>query len=338
MDGALLCDFLLSKGYEVYGTFRRLSTPNFWRLQALGIHLKVKLISMDLGDMSSILEALTVSRPDEVYHQASQSFVGSSFDQPLMTGDLTGLAATRLLEALRLVAKDTRLYQASSSEMYGNSTSTQNENTPFKPRSPYATAKLYAYWMARIYRQSYGMFVCNGILFNHESPLRGLEFVTRKTSNAVARISLGLQQKVLMGNLKAERDWGYAPDYVRCMWMILQQEKPDDYVVATGRKHTVKQFVDEAFGRANLPLENHVIVDRKLMRPMDVDSLCGDASKAKSILGWKPEVGFKELVSLMVDKDIERWKMWQQGKVFAWDAPNYPEDLRIISTRYSLDR
>lgn len=338
-DGAYLSSFLLRKGYSVYGTFRRASTPNFWRLQSLGIHDKVKLIPMDLSDMSSILEALTVAKPDEIYHLAAQSFVGASFDQPLATGEMSGLATTRMLEAMRVVAKDARFYQASTSELFGNSSNeARDESSSFMPASPYAVAKLYAYWITRTYRETYGLFACNGILFNHESPLRGLEFVTRKISNACVRVSLGLQKKVTVGNVEAIRDWGYAPDYVESMWMILQEEKADDYVIATGVAHSVNDFFQAACDRLGLDGDKCLKVDRKLFRPLEVNNLFGNSSKARRQLKWRPKVQFAGLVERMVDEDLRRWKSWQKGKLFAWDAPLYPDDLDIIVTRYSLDR
>ncbi|MDG6921204.1 MAG: GDP-mannose 4,6-dehydratase [Nitrososphaerota archaeon] len=338
-DGAYLAKFLLSKGYRVYGTFRRLSTPNFWRLQALGVFPKVKLISMDLGDFSSISEALTASKPDEIYHLAAQSFVGASFEQPISTSDMSGLATTRILEATRIHSRDARFYQASTSELFGGSQlGPRSESSPFEPQSPYAAAKLYAYWMTKIYRESYGMFTTNGILFNHESPLRGLEFVTRKISNACARIGLGLQDKIRLGNLEARRDWGYAPDYVESMWMMMQQDKADDYVVATGVSHSVADFVQLACERLNIDMSTHIRIDKSLLRPLEVDRLVGDAKKAKTLLHWEPRLGFSDLVTLMVEADLKRWKDWQAGKFFPWDAPLYPDANNIIVTRYSLDR
>ena len=338
-DGAYLAKFLLAKGYEVFGTFRRVSTPNFWRLQSLGIHRRVKLVPMDLSDMSSIIEAMTISEPSEIYHLAAQSFVGASFDQPIATGEMSGLATTKMLEAMRTVAKDAHFYQASTSELFGNSSNVaRNENSPFMPASPYAAAKLYAYWTTRVYREAYGLFACNGILFNHESPLRGLEFVTRKISNACARISLGMQDQLSLGNLSPERDWGYAPDYVVSMWQMMMQEKPEDYVVATGRTHSVSNFVDAAFERIGLDAGKYVRVDKKLFRPLEVSKLRGDPSKAKRLLRWRSNVTFEGLVTKMVDEDLRRWKSWQKGELFPWDAPLYPEDLNIIANRYTLDR
>jgi len=304
-DGSYLAEFLLAKGYEVYGAFRRLSTPNFWRLQSLGVYEKVKLISMDITDMSSIIEALNYSQPHEVYHLAAQSFVGASFEQPLATADMTGLATTRMLEAVRLVAKDAAFYQASTSELYGNSSNTmKNEESAFEPRSPYAVAKLYAYWITRVYREGYGLFACNGILFNHESERRGETFVSRKITRAATRIKLGLQENLYMGNLEARRDWGYARDYVEAMWMMLNAPEPDDYVIATGETHSVRDFIERAFGYLDLDWQRYVEIDPHYFRPAEVDLLSGDASKARRELGWEPKVAFDQLVKLMVDHDL----------------------------------
>jgi GDPmannose 4,6-dehydratase len=338
-DGAYLAQLLLAKGYGVYGTFRRLSTPNFWRLQALGIYEQVKLISMDLLDSSSIIEALNISQPDEVYNLAAQSFVGASFDQPIATAEMTGIATTRMLEAQRIVAKEAKFYQASTSELFGNSSDQpRDEDSSFKPRSPYAAAKLYAYWITKIYREGYGIFACNGILFNHESPLRGLEFVTRKITNACAKISLGLQENLVLGNLDAKRDWGFAPDYVESMQLMLAQPTPDDFVIATGETHSVREFVDIAFARVGLDSKDYVITDRHFFRPLDVDSLVGNPTKARTRLDWKHKTKFVELVHHMVDEDLRRWRAWQAGKLLPWDAHLYPDDKNIIISRYTLDR
>jgi len=332
-DGAYLAKFLLEKGYEVYGTYRRLSSPNFWRLQYLGIFDKVNLIPIDLSDTSSILEAIRISEPDEVYHLAAQSFVGASFETPIATGDVSGLAVTRILEVIRQVNPEIKFYQASTSELYGNSRSEGllNEETPFKPASPYAAAKLYGYWITRIYREAYGIFAVNGILFNHESPLRGLEFVTRKISNAVAKIALGLEKELRLGNLEAKRDWGYAPEYVESMWLMLQQDEPDDYVIATREAHSVKAFCEIAFNIVGLDLQEYVKVDKRFMRPLDVNYLCGDYSKAKKKLGWKPRTKFQQLVKIMVEEDLKRWERWLNGEKFPWDAPNYPSEYKILT-------
>jgi len=296
-DGAYLASFLLKKGYEVNGTFRRVSTPNFWRLSHLGIANDVNYIPADLIDTPSLIEAIKISKPDEVYHLAAQSYVGSSFDQPLTSGEFTGLAVTRMLESIRIVDPQIKFYQASSSELYGKTnTPKQNEKTPFAPRSPYSAAKLYGYWVTKMYRDGYNIFASNGILFNHESPLRGLEFVTRKISNAAARIKLGLQKKINLGNLDALRDWGYAPEYVEGMWKILQQKKPNDYVLATGKSHTIKEFLMEAFSHLELDWKKYVKTDKKLFRILEVDLLSGDASKARRDLGWEPKTDFKKLL------------------------------------------
>jgi len=332
-DGAYLANFLLKKGYEVYGTYRRLSSPNFWRLQHLGIFDEINLIPVDLSDTSSILEAIKISEPDEVYHLAAQSFVGASFETPIATGDVSGLAVTRILEVIRQVNSEIKFYQASTSELYGNSRNEGllNEETKFRPASPYAAAKLYGYWITRIYREAYGIFAVNGILFNHESPLRGLEFVTRKISNAVAKIALGLEKELRLGNLEAKRDWGYAPEYVESMWLMLQQDEPDDYVIATGEAHSVKEFCGIAFDIAGLDWQEYVKVDKRFMRPLDVNYLCGDYSKAKEKLGWKPRTKFKQLVNIMVKEDLDRWERWLNGEKFPWDAPNYPSEYKILT-------
>jgi len=332
-DGAYLANFLLKKGYEVYGTYRRLSSPNFWRLQHLGIFDEINLIPVDLSDTSSILEAIKISEPDEVYHLAAQSFVGASFETPIATGDVSGLAVTRILEVIRQVNPEIKFYQASTSELYGNSRSEGllNEETKFRPASPYAAAKLYGYWITRIYREAYGIFAVNGILFNHESPLRGLEFVTRKISNAVAKIVLGLEKELRLGNLEAKRDWGYAPEYVESMWLMLQQDESDDYVIATGEAHSVREFCEIAFDIAGLDWQEYVKVDKRFMRPLDVNYLCGDYSKAKKKLGWKPKTKFKQLVKIMVEEDLKRWERWLNGEKFPWDAPNYPSEAKILT-------
>ena len=332
-DGAYLAKFLLKKGYEVYGTYRRLSSPNFWRLQYLGIFDKINLIPVDLSDTGSILEAIKVAEPDEVYHLAAQSFVGASFETPIATGDISGLAVTRILEVIRQINPEIKFYQASTSELYGNSRSEGllNEDTPFRPASPYAAAKLYGYWITRIYREAYGIFAVNGILFNHESPLRGLEFVTRKISNAVAKIALGLEKELRLGNLDAKRDWGYAPEYVESMWLMLQQDEPDDYVIATGEAHSVREFCEIAFDVVGLDWQEYVKVDKRFMRPLDVNYLCGDYSKAKKKLGWEPRTKFKQLVKIMVKEDLNRWERWLNGEKFPWDAPNYPSEYRILT-------
>ena len=338
-DGPYLAKFLLDKGYNVFGTYRRLSTPNFWRLQYLDIFEEIKLIPADLLDSSSIVEAIKVSKPDEIYHLAAQSFVGTSFELPVGSGEITGLGVTRILEAIREINPKIRFYQASTSELYGgNSTEPQTEDTPFRAASPYAAAKRYGYWVTRIYREGYGIFACNGILFNHESPLRGLEFVTRKISNVVAKIALGLDKDLKLGNLEAKRDWGYAPEYVESMWLMLQQNEPDDYVVATNEAHSVEEFAEKAFSIAGLDWQKYVKVDERFLRPLDVNFLQGDYSKAKQRLGWQPKVKFDELAEIMVKEDLSRWERWLKGEKFPWDAPNYPNENKILSRMLRLER
>lgn len=333
-DGSYLSKFLLEKGYEVYGTYRRSSSPNFWRLQFLEIFDKIQFVPADLIDSSSLIEAIKVAEPDEVYNLAAQSYVGVSFETPIGTGLVSGLSVTSILEAIRSFNSEIKFYQASTSEMFGREkTVPQNENTQFKPSSPYAAAKLYAYWVTRNYRDAYNMFTCNGILFNHESQLRGLEFVTRKISNSVAKIYLGLQKELTLGNLDSKRDWGYAPEYVDCMWRMLQQKKPDDYVVATNSSHTVKEFVEEAFSLVGMDYQKYVKQDKKFLRPLEVDSLQGDYSKAAKELDWKPKTDFKTLVKIMVENDIKQWQRWQKGEKFAWDAPYYFDESKLVSRK-----
>jgi GDPmannose 4,6-dehydratase len=331
-DGAYLADFLLQKGYSVFGTYRRTSTPNFWRLHYLNIFDKVKLVPVDLIDSGSIIEALRIAEPDEFYNLAAQSFVAASFQTPIATGEVTGLGVTRILEAIRLISPHTRYYQASTSELYGNGTyEAYSEITKFQPSSPYAAAKLYAYWLTKIYREGYGIFATNGILFNHESPIRGLEFVTRKISNAAAKIKLGLETHIELGNLDAKRDWGYAPEYVESMWLMLQQDHPDDFVIATNESHSVSEFAELAFEVVGLDWRDYVRTDAKYQRPVDVNSLRGDYSKAQWALGWQPNVKFNELVRMMVEEDLSRWTRWLAGEHFYWDAPMYSSEANIIS-------
>jgi GDPmannose 4,6-dehydratase len=330
-DGAYLSKFLLEKGYKVYGTYRRISTPNFWRLIYLDIFDKVELIPADLIDSSSMLQAIRISKPDEIYHLAAQSFVGASFEQPIGTGEVTGLGVTRILESIREVDPHIRFYQASTSELYGNGNNEpRREDSRFCPNSPYAAAKIYGYWITNIYREGYGIFASNGILFNHESPLRGMEFVTRKISNSVARIKLGIDTTLELGNLKARRDWGYAPEYVESMWLILQQDQPDDFVIATGETHSIEEFVVKAFEIVGLDWQKYVRINQKFFRPVDVNHLQGDYSKAKLALGWEPKVKFNELVELMVREDLSRWERSLNGERFAWDAYNYPGEMKIL--------
>ena len=338
-DGAYLAEFLLKKGYKVYGTFRRLSTPNFWRLQYLGIFEKIELLPVDLLDSFSITEAIKLAQPDEIYNLAAQSFVGASFEQPLASAEITGIGVVKFLEAIRNIAPDVKFYQASTSEMFGDNQFTeQSEDTLFEPSSPYAAAKLYAHNMVKIYRKGYGLFACNGILFNHESPLRGLEFVTRKITNAVAKINLGLEDHIELGNIEAKRDWGYAPEYVEAMWLMLQQDTPDDYVVATNETHTIKEFLEVAFDVIGLDWEKHVRIDERFMRPVDVRYLKGNYDKCKTKLGWEPQTRFNKLAEIMLKSDIDRWKNWSSGEHFPWDAWNYPNEKKILSRKLGLDR
>lgn len=304
-DGSYLAEFLVQKGYEVHGMVRRASTENFERIERLHDH--ITLHYADLLDQLSIITIIQEVRPHEVYNFAAQSFVPASWTQPLLTGEFTALGVTRVLEAIRLVDPAIRFYQASSSEMFGKAREEpQNEQTPFWPRSPYGVAKVYGHWITVNYRESYGIFACSGILFNHTSPLRGKEFVSRKVSEAVARIKLGVQDKLVMGNLDAMRDWGYAGDYIQATWLMLQQDRPDDYVVATGVKHSVRELVEMAFSHVGLDWRDHVRSDPKFFRPAEVNTLRGDASKARAALGWEPKVSFGELIRMMVDADLER--------------------------------
>jgi GDPmannose 4,6-dehydratase len=305
-DGSYLADFLLTRGYRVAGMVRRSSTENFERIE----HLRdqVEICQADLLDQLSLINLLREVRPREVYNLAAQSFVPTSWEQPVLTGEFTALGVTKLLEAVRLVDREIRFYQASSSEMFGKAQEVpQTERTPFYPRSPYGVAKVYGHWITVNYRESYGLFACSGILFNHESPRRGKEFVTRKVTDGVARIKRGLLEKLPLGNLEARRDWGYAGDYVEAMWRMLQQPAPDDYVIATGETHAVRELCEIAFARVGLDWEKHVLVDPKLVRPAEVDLLQGDAAKAKRVLGWQPRVSFRQLIEMMVDADMARY-------------------------------
>jgi GDPmannose 4,6-dehydratase len=305
-DGSYLAEFLLDQGYEVLGMVRRTSTVTFERIRH--IQDRVELVQGDLLDQTSLLQLVSDYRPHEVYNLAAQSFVPTSWSQPVFTGDVTGLGVTRMLEAVRVVdPKGIRFYQASSSEMFGKVREVpQRETTPFYPRSPYGVAKVYGHWIAINYRESYDMFVCSGILFNHESPRRGLEFVTRKVTHGAARIKLGLADELRLGNLDSRRDWGYAGDYVRAMWLMLQQDEPDDYVVGTGETHSVGELVEVAFAAAGLDWRQHVVQDPRFYRPAEVDMLVSDPSKAREKLGWEPKVGFEELVRMMVEADLCR--------------------------------
>ena len=322
-DGSYLAELLLEKGYEVYGIIRRASSFNTARIDHIykdphAKDVKLKLVYGDLGDSSSLNRILRDVKPDEIYNLGAQSHVRVSFDVPEYTAEITGLGAVRLLDAVleEGLETKTKIYQASSSEMYGKVQAVpQNEETPFYPRSPYGAAKVYAYWITRNYRESYGMFAVNGILFNHESPRRGETFVTRKITKALARIKAGLQDKLYLGNLDSKRDWGYAKEYVEAMWLMLQSKKPDDYVIATGETHSVKEFLTEAFKSAGLDWKKYVEIDKKYFRPAEVDLLIGDASKAKRELGWEPKVKFKELVKIMVDADVEDLQRKLSGEV-----------------------
>jgi GDPmannose 4,6-dehydratase len=310
-DGSYLAELLLNKGYAVHGLIRRASTFNTERIDHLykDFHDPAARIHLYYGDLSvsgQLTDLLHDIQPDEIYHLGAQSHVRVSFDMPEYTGDVTGLGTLRLLEAIRKTGIKTKFYQASSSEMFGAAPPPQNELTPFQPQSPYAAAKVYAYYIVRNYRDAYKLFACNGILFNHESPRRGETFVTRKVTRAATRIKLGLQDKLYLGNLDAKRDWGFAGDYVEAMWLMLQQEKPDDLVIATGETHSVKEFVEKVFRKLNLDYQKHVIIDPKYFRPTEVDVLLGDSSKAKSILGWKPRVGFDQLIDMMIEADMEQ--------------------------------
>jgi GDPmannose 4,6-dehydratase len=303
-DGSYLAEFLLSQGYEVHGVVRRSSTEGGERIDH--ITDRVHLHQADLLDQSSMAQAIDDSQPTEIYNLAAQSFVPTSWKQPVLTAEFTGVAVTRVLEAMRSVKSEARIYQASSSEMYGRVLEVpQSENTPFYPRSPYGVAKVYGHYITVNYRESYDMFAVSGILFNHESPRRGLEFVTRKISNGVARIKLGLDTELRLGNRDAQRDWGFAGDYVQAMWKMLQQDEPDDYVIATGETHTVQEFVEIAFGHAGLDWQEYVKVDPAFIRPAEVDLLIGDPAKAKTKLGWEPSVDFRGLVEMMVDADLD---------------------------------
>ncbi len=308
-DGSYLAELLLAKGYEVHGIVRRSSSFNTGRLDDIyqdphEEQVRLRLHYGDLNDASSLNRLLRTIRPDEIYNLGAQSHVRVSFDVPEYTAEVTGVGAVRLLEAVRESGIAPRFYQASSSELYGSSPAPQSETTPFHPRSPYGVAKLYAYWITVNYRESYGMFACNGILFNHESPRRGQTFVTRKITRAVARIKRGRQDKLFLGNLDAKRDWGFAGDYAEAMWLMLQQEKADDFVIATGECHTVREFLDEAFGRVDLDWKKYVEIDPRYYRPAEVDELRGDMEKARRLLKWEPRVKFKELVAMMVDADL----------------------------------
>ena len=303
-DGSYLAEFLLEKNYEVFGLVRRSSTVNFERISH--IQHDIELLSGDLLDQLSLTSALETAQVNEVYNLGAQSFVPVSWEQPMLTGEITGLGTTRLLEAIRSVDPNIRFYQASTSELYGKAQETpQSESTPFYPRSPYGVSKLYAHWITINYRESYDLYACAGILFNHESPRRGLEFVTRKITNGVARIKKGIDKELRLGNLEARRDWGYAGDFVEAMWLMLQQKSPEDYVIATGKDRTIREFCEAAFKHVDLDWQEYVKVDEKFFRPAEVNILLGDSSKAQDQLGWKPRVSFEVMVQMMVDRDLE---------------------------------
>jgi GDPmannose 4,6-dehydratase len=310
-DGAYLSQFLLAKGYEVTGVVRRSSHKGLeeHRLQWLEIDKQVKLVYGDVADLSSLLRIIQDVKPDEIYNLAAQSFVASSWDQPILTAEITGLGVANMLEAMRIAAPEARFYQASSSEMYGKiREAMQNELTPFHPRSPYAVAKLFGHWITVNYRESFGLHASSGILFNHESPLRGIEFVTRKVTDGLARIKLGMASELRLGNIDAKRDWGHARDYVRAMWLMLQQDQPDDYVVATGRTTTIRDMCRIAFNHAGLDMDKHVIIDPAFFRPAEVDILLGNPAKAKEKLGWAPQISLEEMIVEMVEADLARLK------------------------------
>ena len=304
MDGSYLADLLLEKGYEVYGMERRSSSKN--RTNTGHLEGKVTFVNGDLTDQNSLVRVLRESDPDEVYNLGAQSFVGESWNTPEQTSDVTGMGCLRMLEAIREYGKDVKFYQASTSEMFGKMVENPaNENTPFYPRSPYGVAKLYAHWMTKNYRESYDMFNVSGILFNHESERRGIEFVTRKITDGVARVHLGYEDHIKLGNLDSRRDWGYSPDYVECMWLMLQQDKPEDFVIATGVSHSIRDFLDVAFDCVGInDWSNYVVQDERFMRPAEIDVLCGDSTKAREVLDWKPKTSFEDMVSRMVINDI----------------------------------
>lgn len=309
-DGAYLAQLLLNKGYEIYGLIARRSTDTLWRLRYLGIENAVRLINGDLTDLSSLIRALDKSKVDEVYNLGAQSFVATSWEQPLLTAQVTGVSVTVMLEAIRIVNPKIRFYQASTSEMFGQiQAELQDETTPFHPRSPYGVAKLYGHWMTINYRESFNMHASSGILFNHESPLRGIEFVTRKVTDAVARIKQGKQKELRLGNIDAKRDWGFAGDYVEAMWLMLQQDTPDDYVVATGRTTTVRDMCQIAFSHVGINYEDHLVIDPKFFRPAEVDVLLGNPAKARAKMGWAAKTSLEELITMMVDADMRRVEM-----------------------------
>jgi GDPmannose 4,6-dehydratase len=328
-DGSYLAKLLINKGYKVFGLYRRTSSPNMWRILSLGIQNAIRLIPGDMTDMASISNAIIQAEPDEIYNLAAQSFVGTSFEQPLVTAHVDGIGVVMVLEAIKQINPKIKLYHASTSELFGNGRVITNpdhldEKSVLWPVSPYAASKLYAFHQIRIYREAYGMFAVNGILFNHESPLRGMEFVTRKITNALARIKLGLQKTLELGNLDSRRDWGFAPEYVEAMWLMLQQSVPDDFVISTGESHTVREFLDLACQHLDLDPSVCVVQSKKLFRPIELNCLLGNSAKAKQVLQWEARTAFRELTKIMVDKDLERWQDYLNGKIFPWDAINDP--------------
>lgn len=335
-DGAFLAKQLLERGYEVFGTYRRVSSPNFWRLTYLRIEKSVHLVPCDILDATSVLRTIKTVHPDYVFNLAAQSQVLASFDSPVITSHITGISVTNFLEAILRTDKEIRFYNAATSELFGNTgvDGRFNEKSPFEPSSPYAVAKLYAYWMTRVYRESYGMFAVNGILFNHESEIRGLEFVTRKISNEVAKIKLGISNKIILGNIDSFRDWGYAPEYTEAMQMMLESEEADDFIVASGETHQVREFLKLAFEYVDLDYNDYLEISPKFKRPTDVNYLRGSYSKISKHLGWKPKINFQQLVKIMVDADIERWKNIKAGHIVPTDAIFYDENLMDI---YSIE-
>lgn len=326
-DGAFLSKQLLDKGYDVYGTYRRVSSPNFWRLAFLGIDKAVHLVPCDILDASSVFRVIKEIKPSVIYHLAAQSQVLSSFDSPIITSQITGLSVTNFLEAILQINNKIKFYNAATSELYGNvgTDGGFDEDTNFRPESPYAVSKLYGYWMVRVYRNSYGLFASNGILFNHESELRGLEFVTRKITNEVSKISLDLSNKIVLGNIDTQRDWGYAPEYTQAMQLIMEMDEPDDYVVATGETHSVREFLRLAFEYVNLDFEKYLSISDKFKRPMDVLYLKGSFKKINSRTGWKPKVAIRDLVRIMMDADLHRWREFKSGHMVPSDALFYDE-------------
>lgn len=335
-DGAILAKQLTEKGYEVFGTYRRVSSPNFWRLAYLNIENSIHLVPCDILDATSVFRVIKSIKPNFIYNLAAQSQVLASFDSPVITSQITGISVTNFLEAILRLDKSIKFYNAATSEMYGNidHSGAYSEESPMRPSSPYAVSKIYSFWMVRVYRESYGLFASNGILFNHESEIRGLEFVTRKISNEVAKIKLGLSKKIVLGNVESYRDWGYATDYTKAMQMIMESDEPDDFVVATNETHQVKEFIRTAFEYAGLDYNDYLEISQRFKRPTDVNYLRGNHDKITKKLGWKPETGFSEIVKRMVDADLERWENIKAGRIVPTDALFYDENKFDI---YSLE-